>query len=85
MVISWISAAGTPLERLIDHERCARRRPWGSWRAARRPKVHQLGEVGVSSPSSMERTAFMKASSKLVPMDMTSPVAFIWVPMVRLA
>ena len=34
---------------------------------------------------SAPRTAFISASSKVRPMAMTSPVAFIWVPSVRLA
>ena len=38
------------------------------------------GRVRVSSPSSMEETAFIIACSKLLPMAMTSPVAIIWVP-----
>ena len=37
------------------------------------------------SPSSAERTAFISACSKEVPIAMTSPVAIIWVPRVRFA
>ena len=39
----------------------------------------------LSSPISQPRTAFISACSKLVPMAITSPVAFICVPSVRLA
>ena len=39
----------------------------------------------VSSLISAPRTAFISAISKLLAMDMTSPVAFICVPSVRLA
>ncbi|CUP54080.1 Uncharacterised protein [Flavonifractor plautii] len=35
--------------------------------------------------SSRERMAFISAPSKELPMAITSPVAFIWVPRVRLA
>ena len=34
-------------------------------------------------PNSSERTAFCRAASKVRSMAMTSPVAFIWVPMMR--
>ncbi len=37
----------------------------------------------LSIPISAPRTAFIRAISKLGAMDMTSPVAFIWVPKVR--
>ena len=39
------------------------------------------GTTRLSMPISSERTALSMASSKLVPMDMISPVAFIFVPM----
>ena len=39
-----------------------------------------VSSVGVSSPSSMLCTAFMKACSKLLAMAITSPVAIICVP-----
>ena len=37
------------------------------------------------TPISSERTAFSRHSSRLLPMAMTSPVAFIWVPSLLLA
>ena len=40
---------------------------------------------GVARCSSRERMAFISAPSKELAMAMTSPVAFIWVPRVRLA
>ena len=43
------------------------------------------GALSVSSPISAPRTAFISAISKPGAMDMTSPVAFIWVPRVRAA
>ena len=39
----------------------------------------------LSRPTSAPRTAFISAISKLGAMAMTSPVAFIWVPSLRLA
>ena len=39
----------------------------------------------MSSPISAPRTAFISAISNPGAMAMTSPVAFIWVPSVRLA
>ncbi len=52
-------------------------------RAADRLQHRHLFRVfmWISAP----RTAFSTAISKLVPMDMTSPVAFIWVPSLRSA
>ena len=46
----------------------------------RRSASRKSGSVIVSRPSSVEETAFIMACSKLLPMAMTSPVAFIWVP-----
>ena len=47
--------------------------------------VANLGRFRVSREISAPRTAFIKAISKVSAMDMTSPVAFIWVPSSRLA
>ena len=85
MVMRWISSREMP--RLMASYTTKIRSssqlwssPWISssvWGAS-------LGMERVSSFSSMERTAFIMACSKLTPMDITSPVAFIWVPRVRL-
>ena len=63
------------------------KRRWSSTRRSR----SQMGASSsgsflrfrVSWPISAPRTAFMRAISKLGPMAMTSPVAFIWVPSFR--
>ena len=39
-----------------------------------------LGRLRWCAPFSSERTDFSMHSSRLAPMPMTSPVAFIWVP-----
>ena len=62
------------------------------WSSTRRSRS-QMGAVSSGSflrfrlswPISAPRTAFIRAISKLGAMDMTSPVAFILVPRVRLA
>ena len=62
------------------------------WSSTRRSRS-QIGAVSsasrlrfrLSSPTSAPRTAFISAISKLGAMAMTSPVAFICVPSVRLA
>ena len=62
---------------------------WSSTRRSRSqmgaPSSGSTLRFRVSSPTSAPRTAFIRAISKLGAMDMTSPVAFIWVPSVRLA
>ena len=85
LVMSWISSTVTPdfsasntVKSRWSSTRRSRSRmgassPWSGFR------------VRVSMPISAPRTAFRSAISKLGAMAMTSPVAFIWVPRVRLA
>ena len=55
------------------------------WRISPSESSAILGILRVLSEISAPRTAFIIAISKLVPIAMTSPVAFILVPSVRLA
>ncbi len=82
-MISKISSTETPDFRAsktvnIRKSSTLARRSWmGAPSIALRFRVF----MWISAP----RTAFSTAISKLVPMDMTSPVAFIWVPSLRSA
>ena len=55
------------------------------WRISSSVRAEREGVVRVSWEISAPWQAFMMAASKVGAMAMTSPVAFIWVPRVRLA
>ena len=86
MVASWISSGVTPRVR-DSYTANSRSSSWARTLACSSSSVSSFmcGLLRLSREISAPRTAFMMASSKVWPMAITSPVAFIWVPRVRLA
>ena len=80
-VISWMRSGATPA--FSASKTVKMRRSLASRRRSSSGASVRGGAFSVSSPFSVPRTAFMRASSKLWPIAMTSPVAFICVPSFR--
>ena len=80
LVMSWISWQETPRRRAskITNRRSSSW-SWSFWRSSSSLRAACFSWRRQSREMAAPRTAFMMPCSKLWPMAMTSPVAFIWV------